>query len=81
MKMSLSAYSPEDLLFAQEDLRTPEDEECGVPGPDGLVCTRPDGHYNLGATARFIHVAHVENEPVAMWVNVTTSFKLKERSE
>lgn len=54
-----------------DDLRAPGfDPECEAAGPDGLCCTRPTGHAGP-------HVAHVEDEPVALWVSVARSYALR----
>lgn len=64
--------TPDNVVKAMNDLRTPADDECEAPGPQGLVCTRPQGHDGP------VHAAHVQDEPVAVWVETSASYKLIE---
>lgn len=55
--------TPDDASLLEKDSYDGWDEECAETGPNGLACTRKTKH--LGP-----HVAHVEDQPVAMWVDV-----------
>jgi hypothetical protein len=62
---STISLCPDDAhLLTSDSLRTPEQDECGSPGPQSLCCTREAGHAGP-------HVAHVNDEPVALWLSVS----------
>lgn len=61
-----ASLQPSDAsLLSADSLRTPDQDDCGALGPSNLHCTREAGHSGP-------HVAHVHDEPVAMWLPVTT---------